>query len=87
MMGGNYIIRTDYKMYQMTFFIGYPLSATLYIIFSKLFPPQGLGIAEELDGYDGDIIPSGNVIEGVVADYNTEKMVVKEGSKSVDESV
>lgn len=86
MKDGDYINHADYKMYQMTFFIGYPLAGGLYIVINRIFPPEGLGIAEELPGY-GEDISSGTVIEGIAADYDTEKVAVKQGAKSIDESV
>lgn len=87
MKGGDYINHADYKMYQMTFFIGYPFAGCLYIAINKIFPPSGLGISEELPGYGADISSSEIVIDGVAADYDKENIVVKEGAKSVDESV
>lgn len=90
MRGGDYSDRASYKMYQMTFFIGYPLSTILYIIFSKIWPPPGLGIAEELDSYDRELSPAETVIEGVPEDPMIEKVILKEDiirTKSEDESV
>lgn len=48
----------DYRIYQISFFVGYPVAVVTYIIINKLFPPEGLGIAEELEG------PSDPIIEG-----------------------
>jgi hypothetical protein len=49
-----------YNIYQMTFFVGWPLALTFYIAINKFFPPPGLGVSEELEGYDDS-----EVIEGV----------------------
>lgn len=57
MMG--YTGGVDYRMYQMSFFVGYPIAVTTYIIINKFFPPEGLGIQVELEG------PPETVIEGV----------------------
>lgn len=46
----------DYNIYQMTFFVGFPL-VTFYLLINKFFPPPGLGISEDLEGYnDADVI-------------------------------
>jgi NCS1 family nucleobase:cation symporter-1 len=46
------------RFYQISFFFGYIVSASLYYIFSKLSPPPGLG--EQVDfGVDGTIIVEG----------------------------
>ena len=46
----------DYKIYQMSFFVGYPIAVCTYIIINKIWPPEGLGIAEILpEPEDGEI--------------------------------
>lgn len=50
----------DYNIYQMTFFVGWPLAATFYLVINRIFPPPGLGISEGLEGYDEN-----EVIEGL----------------------
>jgi hypothetical protein len=51
-MGGKHILSVDYKLYQMTYFIGMPLSVIFYVVICKIFPPPGLGIAESLESDD-----------------------------------
>jgi NCS1 family nucleobase:cation symporter-1 len=46
MMGAKYTHGADYKMFQMSFFIGYPLAVVTHITINKIFPPNGLGLAE-----------------------------------------
>ena len=41
-------------MFQMTYFIGMPLSVGFYCLICKLFPPAGLGISESLPLNDDD---------------------------------
>ncbi|RDW57166.1 hypothetical protein BP6252_13814 [Coleophoma cylindrospora] len=48
----------DYRIYQISFFVGYPIAVVTYIIINKIFPPEGLGIEEDLEG------PPEPVIEG-----------------------
>ena len=46
------------RFYQISFFFGYFVSASLYYVFNKLSPPPGLG--EQVDfGVDGMIIVEG----------------------------
>jgi NCS1 family nucleobase:cation symporter-1 len=39
-----------YRIYQMSFFVGYPIAVITYIVINKFFPVEGLGIVEELAG-------------------------------------
>jgi hypothetical protein len=70
----------DYNIYQMTFFIGWPLAATIYVVISRIFPPSGLGISEGLAGYDED-----EVIEGLPAKENLSS--IQENGKEVTSTV
>ena len=58
-MGGKNILGVDYKMYQVTYFIGMPLSVALYYIICQIFPPPGLGISESLP-YNNDEVSEGS---------------------------
>jgi len=49
-----------YRIYQMSFFVGYPIAVCTYIVINKIWPPEGLGIAENLSEPPED----GEVIEG-----------------------
>ena len=74
------------RFYQISFFFGYVVSASLYYLFNKLSPPPGLG--EQVDfGVDGMII-----VEGIDPDTETgadEKLsdTVTVGEKVVVENV
>ena len=53
------------RFYQISFFFGYIVSASLYYLLNRLLPPPGLG--EQVDfGVDGTI-----VVEGVEPDTMT----------------
>ncbi|RDW57037.1 hypothetical protein BP6252_13909 [Coleophoma cylindrospora] len=82
MMGGEYLLRPEYKIYQMTFFVGYPLAGALHYLFSWLFPPVGLGIQEQLEGYDED--GANDVIQGI--SVKTAGEIEKEAEGKVGES-
>jgi nucleobase:cation symporter-1, NCS1 family len=43
-------------VYDVAFFVGIALGIILYLIFCRIWPPEGLGIMEELD--------EGRIIEG-----------------------
>jgi NCS1 family nucleobase:cation symporter-1 len=61
----------DYKIYQISFFVGYPVAVVTYIIINKFFPPEGLGISEELETPPEEQ----TVVEGVVVEEGSEKGV------------
>lgn len=44
----GYFAGVDYKIYQMSFFVGYPMAVGTYILINKIWPVEGLGIAENL---------------------------------------
>lgn len=50
-----------YRVYQISFFVGYPTAVIVYIIINKIFPPEGLGIAEELEEEPEDTIKAADV--------------------------
>jgi hypothetical protein len=79
MMGGKYLSGPAYNIYQMTFFVGFPLAVISYFTICKIFPPPGLGIQEELEGY-GDNVEHGDIIEGTKPD-------MRMGKDSTTESV
>lgn len=64
MIGGDALLRPEYKIYQMTFFVGYPLTLIVFLLISKFYPPEGLGIKENLPGFEEDSSASVAVIEG-----------------------
>jgi NCS1 family nucleobase:cation symporter-1 len=83
MMGGVHLKSAAYNIYQMTFFVGYPLSGISYFIICKIFPPIGLGVQEELEGYDDEIAP--HIIEGKSPD--TQSATACEEKQTSAESV
>jgi NCS1 family nucleobase:cation symporter-1 len=54
----------DYKIYQMSFFVGYPIAVCTYII-NKIWPPEGLGIAETLPEPEDNEIIEGSTPENL----------------------
>jgi hypothetical protein len=36
-------------MFQLTYFIGFPLGFGSYVVLSKIWPPAGLGISETME--------------------------------------
>jgi nucleobase:cation symporter-1, NCS1 family len=58
-----------HRFYQISFFFGYIVSATLYYIFNRISPPPGLGEQVDFD-IDGSLI-----VEGVPS-TDTEKETV-----------
>lgn len=46
------------RMYQITYIMGFCLGSILYLVVNRVFPPKGLGIAEEFN-------PESSVVEGV----------------------
>jgi NCS1 family nucleobase:cation symporter-1 len=74
------------RFYQISFFFGYVVSASLYYLFNKLSPPPGLG--EQVDfGVDGMIVVEG-VEPGTTIDADkkhSDSVVV--GEKVVVENV
>lgn len=48
-------------MYEMAFFLGYPLTFIFYMSFSYFWPPDGLRIEENLPGFTTD----SNAIESI----------------------
>ena len=74
------------RFYQISFFFGYIVSASLYYLFSKLLPPPGLG--EQVDfGVDDMVVVEG--VEPENADSVDEKRpgTVAVGEKVVVENV
>lgn len=59
MHDASYNTGVDYRMYQMSFFVGYPVAVVTYIIINKIWPVEGLGIQESLPEPSED-----GVIEG-----------------------
>jgi NCS1 family nucleobase:cation symporter-1 len=51
------------RFFQISFFFGYAVSASLYFLLNKLSPPPGLGVQVDFD-VDGTAI----VIDGVLTD-------------------
>jgi hypothetical protein len=78
MIGPEKMLGADYKIFQITFFVGYPLAGLLYVAICKIFPPAGLGIQEQLDGYDTDVISSEDVIDGISATEGKDEVIVEE---------
>ena len=74
------------RFYQISFFFGYVVSASLYYLFNKLSPPPGLG--EQVDfGVDGMIVVEG-VEPGTVVDADKKHSdAVIVGEKVVVENV
>lgn len=64
MMGGKYLLTADYKMYQMTFFIGYPLGLIFYVAICNIWPPSSVGIQENLPEIDESDVASTSIING-----------------------
>lgn len=73
-MGVKYETRADYRVYQMSFFVGYPLAVLLFVGVTKIWPPSGLGVEVALPGYesDGAVDPEG-ILEGIPVETYTEK--------------
>jgi NCS1 family nucleobase:cation symporter-1 len=59
------------RFYQISFFFGYLVSASLFFALNKLFPPPGLGEQIDFD-VDGTLILSGAVDEKLEADDSKE---------------
>jgi NCS1 family nucleobase:cation symporter-1 len=57
-VSGMPVTTTWRRFYQISFFFGYIVSASLYYMFSKLSPPPGLGEQVDFD-VDGTIIVEG----------------------------
>jgi NCS1 family nucleobase:cation symporter-1 len=57
-VSGVPVATTWRRFYQISFFFGYIVSASLYYMFSKLSPPPGLGEQVDFD-VDGGIIVEG----------------------------
>ena len=73
-MGVKYETGADYRIYQMSFFVGYPLAVLLFIGLSKIWPPTSLGVEVALPGYESDgAADSEGVLEGVPVETYTEK--------------
>lgn len=90
MMGGEYLLTADYKMYQMTFFIGYPLGIIFYVTICKIWPPSHIGIQEDFPEPDESDGVSGTVIDGVPTDVETKAPAVTfetEKSRSGNDSI
>jgi nucleobase:cation symporter-1, NCS1 family len=58
------------RMYQLTYIMGFCLGSVLFLVVNRIFPPPGLGIAEEFD-HDS------NIIEGVDASVGEEEKTAK----------
>jgi NCS1 family nucleobase:cation symporter-1 len=71
------------RFFQISFFFGYAVSASLYYLFNRLSPPPGLGVQVDFD-IDGTAL----VIEGTIpesekhADYSKQMGLVE--TKSSD---
>jgi hypothetical protein len=52
----------DIRIYQITYFVSWPLAFIAFMAINHFWPPEGLGIAEGLDeqGTDGTVTPSSN---------------------------
>lgn len=86
-MGGDHLLGLDYKIYQMTYFVGMPLSILFYVTICKMFPPPGLGIAEGLEVYDVGI-KEVEIDEGVIVSSGSESKFASDveiQARSVDE--
>jgi hypothetical protein len=68
MMSTKYTHGTDYKIFQMNFFIGYP-PVIMHLTINKLFPPKGLGLEESFPDSDE------TAIEGPLGETGEEKEV------------
>lgn len=73
-MGVKYETGADYRIYQMSFFVGYPLAVLLFVGLTKIWPPTGLGVEVALPGYESDgATDSEGVLEGMPIEAYTEK--------------
>ncbi|PMD38368.1 hypothetical protein L207DRAFT_585270 [Hyaloscypha variabilis F] len=57
-----------HRIYQMSFFVGYPIAVCTYILINKTWSPEGLGIAENLQELPED----GEIIEGSIPENLSE---------------
>jgi nucleobase:cation symporter-1, NCS1 family len=73
---GLEVATTWRRFYQISFFFGYIVSGSLYLLFNKLFPPPGLG-----EQIDFDVDGSSLVIDGV----SSEKVDVEYGKGGATE--
>lgn len=64
MMGGRHTLGADYKIYQISFFVGFPIAIGAYVAICRVFPPPGLGISESLDSYESTEGFKPEIIEG-----------------------
>ncbi|KUJ16042.1 uncharacterized protein LY89DRAFT_648168 [Mollisia scopiformis] len=62
------------RFYQISFFFGYAVSATLYFLFCKLSPPPGLGVQVNFD-VDGTVVVEGVERTSEKSDVDDSKMV------------
>lgn len=69
----------------MMFFLGYPLAFIFYITFNYFWPPEGLGIEENLPGFtaDGDAIEA---TDGIAAETSCKDLSVITEKKAWNES-
>jgi len=72
---GGYSIGEGWlRVYDLAYFIGMFLGIVLYLTFCRIWPPEGLGIMEELD--------EGRVIEGEVGEHSSPSLSGEDVDKS-----
>jgi hypothetical protein len=84
-MGGSNILGVDFKMYQITYFIGAPVSVALYVLVCRIFPPPGLGVSEDIN-YDrtGEVIDG--IANGELDNMDAKSVIVETKTKNLDEN-
>lgn len=69
------------RMYQLTYIMGFCLGSILFLVVNRIFPPSGLGIAEEFD-HGSDIIDGVDAF--VEGEDNTGKSPITTETKVLD---
>jgi NCS1 family nucleobase:cation symporter-1 len=77
-VSGLEVVVTWRRFYQISFFFGYVVSASIYYVLNRLFPPPGLGIQVDFD------IDEGVIVDGVQVGHEIEG---KERKKFVNEAI
>lgn len=66
------------RIYQITYLVGFTLGCTLHLIVNKIWPPPGLGIEEEFEGSEGEVVVEGVVVSTGAGDGGSETPPTKQ---------
>jgi hypothetical protein len=91
-MQGKHLDSAAFNIYQMTWFVGFPLASITYFTICKIFPPTGLGIQEDLEGFGygrNNAVIEGKIPDAESAMTNEEKdiSIATAGEKKQDDNV